>query len=323
MRRDVFLKAAGLLSVTGALSTLPSTARAAGSMKMLIPADRGGAWDTTGRALGRALREAGVASAVGYHNEGGAAGAIGLAQFVRSARGDPSALIVMGTQMLGGSVDSRQPWILKQGAPIARLTSEPNVFVLPENSAFKSMNDVVNQLKKDPGSVTWGGGPRGSAEHIAAAMVASAVGVDPPKINYVAFADASAAMAAILSGRVTVGGSGYSDFAAYTPIGKLRPIGVTSNERLPGSNVPTLKEQGIDVEISSWRGVYGAPGITKIEQLLLVSDVTRAIETNAWIEALQEHGWKQAILTGDRFGQFVDQEFANLREVMTRSSVIS
>ena len=323
MRRDLFLKAAGMLAMTGTLGALPFAARAAANMKMMIPANPGGGWDTTGRALGKALQEAGVASSVGYDNKGGAAGAIGLAQFVNSAKGDPKALMVMGAVMLGGIITSKQPVILTQATPIARLTSEYNVFVLPENSPFKSMKDVVEQLKKDPGSVKWGGGSRGSTEHIAAAMIANAVGVDASKINYVAFRGGGEATAAILGGNVTIGGSGYSEFAAYIESGKMRPIGVTSGERLEGRNVPTLKEQGIDVEIGNWRGVYGAPGISDVEKKQLVADVKRATETKAWKEALEKNDWTPALLTGDDFGMFVDKEFENLRSIMTKSGMIS
>ena len=154
---------------------------------MMIPANPGGGWDTTGRALGKALQDAGVAASVSYDNKGGAAGAIGLAQFVNGSKGDPNALMVMGAVMLGGIITGKPPVSLSQATPIARLTSEYNVFVLPANSPLKTMKDVVEQLKKDPGSVKWGGGSRGSTEHIAAAMIAREVGVDPAKINYVAF----------------------------------------------------------------------------------------------------------------------------------------
>ena len=96
--------------------------------------------------------------------------------------------------------------------------------MLPAASPLKTMKDVVEQMKKDPGSVKWGGGSRGSTEHIAAAMLAREVGVDPAKINYVAFRGGGEAIAAILGGNVTVGGSGYSEFAEYIKTGKMRAI---------------------------------------------------------------------------------------------------
>lgn len=316
MRRDEFLKALAALAAAG---TLPLSARAAAAVKMMIPANPGGGWDTTGRALGRALQEAGAAS-VSFENKGGAAGALGLAQFINAAKGDGNALMVMGAVMVGGIITGKPPVNLSQATPIARLTSEYNVFVLPANSPFRTMADVVAQLKKDPGSVKWGGGSRGSTEHIAAAMIAQRVGVDPSKINYVAFRGGGEATAAILGGNVTVGGSGYSEFAEYIKAGKMKPIAVTSARRL--NDVPTLKEQGIDVEIGNWRGVYGAPGITDAQRKALTDLVLAALRTKAWQEALQKNDWTPAVLTGAAFEKFVDDEFAALRAVMVKSGMV-
>jgi putative tricarboxylic transport membrane protein len=319
MRRDAFLKTLAALAAAGAL---PLPARANANLKMMIPANPGGGWDTTGRALGKAMQDAGVASAVSYENKGGAAGAIGLAQFVNGSKGDANALMVMGAVMLGGLITGKPPVSLSQATPIARLTSEYNVFVLPAASPLKTMKDVVEQMKKDPGSVKWGGGSRGSTEHIAAAMIAREVGVDPSKINYVAFRGGGEATAAILGGNVTVGGSGYSEFAEYINAGKMRAIGVTSEKRLKGINVPTLKEQGIDVVIGNWRGVYGAPGISAEQRKALTELVVKATKSKAWAEALEKNGWTPALMTGPEFDKFVDDEFASLRAVMVKSGMV-
>jgi len=319
MRRDTFLKSLAALAAAG---SLPLSAQAAVAIKMMLPANPGGGWDSTGRALGKALQDAGVASSVTYENKGGAAGAIGLAQFANASKGDPNALMVMGAVMLGGIITAKPPVGLDRVTPIARLTSEYNVFVLPASSPFKTMADVVAQLKKDPGSVKWGGGSRGSTEHIAAAMIAREVGVDPAKINYVAFRGGGEATAAILGGNVTVGGSGYSEFSEYIAAGKMRPIGVTSGQRLKGVDVPTLKEQGINVEIGNWRGVYGAPGITRAQRDALVAMVQKATKSAAWAEALEKNDWTPAWLAGDAFAEFVDAEFASLRATMVKSGMV-
>lgn len=319
MRRDTFLKSMAALAATGAL---PLSAFAAANVKMMIPANPGGGWDTTGRALGKALTDSKVADTVTYDNKGGAAGALGLAQFVNGSKGDPNALMVMGAVMLGGLITGKPPVSLSQATPIARLSSEYNVFVLPANSPFKSMKDVVDQLKKDPGSVKWGGGSRGSTEHIAAAMIARNVGVDPSKINYVAFRGGGEATAAILGGNVTVGGSGYSEFAEYIKAGKMKAIAVTSGKRLPGVDVPTLKEQGIDVEIGNWRGVYGAPGITDAQRKALTDMVLAALKSPAWAEAVKKNNWTPAVLTGAAFDKFVDDDFAALRATMVKSGMV-
>ena len=238
MRRNTFLRSMAALAATAGL---PLSALAATNIKMMIPANPGGGWDTTGRALGKALQDAKVADTVTYDN-----------------KGDPNAMMVMGAVMLGGIINGKPQVSLSAATPLARLTSEYNVFVLTASSPFKTMKDVIDQLKKDPGSVKWGGGSRGATEHIAAAMIAREVGVDPAKINYVAFRGGGEATAAILGGNVTIGGSGYSEFSEYINAGKMRALAVTSGNRLKGVNVPTLKEQGINVEIGNWRGVYGA-----------------------------------------------------------------
>ncbi len=319
MRRQLFLKSLAALAAAGAL---PLSSRASVNLKMMIPANPGGGWDGTGRALGKALQDAGVAASINYDNKGGAAGAIGLAQFVNSAKGDPNALMVMGAVMLGGIITGKPPVSLSQATPIARLTSEYNVFVLPANSPLKTMKDVVEQLKKDPGSVKWGGGSRGSTEHIAAAMLAREVGVDAAKINYVAFRGGGEATAAILGGNVTVGGSGYSEFQQYIESGKMRPIAVTSATRLKGIDVPTMKEQGYNVEIGNWRGVYGAPGITAEQRKALTDMIMKAVKTKSWAESLEKNNWTPAVLVGKDFDEFVDREFASLRATMVKAGMV-
>ncbi|SEL57945.1 putative tricarboxylic transport membrane protein [Roseateles sp. YR242] len=319
MRRDEFLKSAAALA---ALGLLPMRAHASGNMKILVPANPGGGWDITGRALGKALQDAGAASSVTFENKGGAAGAIGLAQFVNASKGDPNALLVMGAVMLGGLITGKPPVSLSQATPIARLTSEYNVFVLPASSPLKTMKDVVEQLKKDPGSVKWGGGSRGATEHVAAAMLAREVGVDATKINYVAFRGGGEAIAAILGGNVTVGGSGFSEFQQYIESGKMRPIAVTSPQRLKGLDAPTMKELGYNVEIGNWRGVYAPPGITPAQRQALTDLVVKATRSKAWAEALEKNGWTPAVMTGKEFDEFVDREFASLRAVMAKSGMI-
>ena len=320
MRRDIFLKSLAALAATG---TLPLSAYAAApNIKMMLPANPGGGWDTTGRALGKALTDSGAASTVTFDNKGGAAGAIGLAQFVNGSKGDPNAMMVMGAVMLGGIITGKPPVNLSQATPLARLTSEYNVFVLPANSPFKNMADVVAQLKKDPGSVKWGGGSRGSTEHVAAAMLAREAGVDPSKINYVAFRGGGEATAAILGGNVTVGGSGMSEFSEYIKTGKMKGIAVTSETRLKGNDIPTMKEQGYNVVIGNWRGVYGAPGITPAQRKDLIDMIVKATKSATWQEALKKNDWTPAVLTGAEFEKFVDDEFASLRATMVKSGMI-
>lgn len=130
------------------------------------------------------------------------------------------------------------------------------------------------------------------------------------------------ATAAILGGNVTIGGSGYSEFAEYIAAGKMRAVGVTSSARLKGVNVPTLKEQGINVDIGNWRGVYGAPGITAEQRKALIDALSKTFKHKAWQDAMEKNGWTPAWLAGDEFSNFVDSEFASLRATMAKSGMI-
>ena len=319
MRRDQFIKSVLALAAGSSLS-LPSLAAA--NIKMMIPANPGGGWDTTGRALGKALQDSGAASSVTYENKGGAAGIIGLAQYANATKGDGNSLMVMGAVMLGGIITGKPPVSLDKVTPIARLTSEYNVFVVPANSPLKTMKDVVEQLKKDPGSVKWGGGSRGSTEHIAAAMLAREVGVDAAKINYVPFRGGGEAVAAILGGNVTVGGSGYSEFQQYIETGKMRPIAVTSAKRLKGINIPTMIEQGYNIDIGNWRGVYAPAGLTVAQRKDLTDMVLKATKSKSWAESLEKNNWTPAWMANPAFDDFVDSEFASLRATMVKAGMI-
>ena len=302
--------------VLGTTALLASSALAVDNVKFMIGANPGGGFDQTGRGLGKAMVEAGSAKSTQFENKGGAGGTIGLAQFVNASKGDGNAMIVTGAVMVGAIVQNKPPVTLAQATPIARLFYEYNVFVVPANSPIKTMKDVVEMLKKDPGSVKWGGGSRGSVDHISVAQIAKDAGVDPTKINYVPFQGGGEASAAILGGHVTVGTSGWNEMAQFVKSGKMRALAVTSATKLPGETVASLKEQGINVEIGNWRGVYGAPGITADQRKALIDAVVSATKQKSWNDSLAANDWFPALLTGDEFSKFVDVEHKRIEESM-------
>jgi putative tricarboxylic transport membrane protein len=153
-------------------------------------------------------------------------------------------------------------------------------------------------------------------------MIAREVGVDATKVNYVAFRGGGEATAAILGGNVTIGGGGYSEMSEYINAGKMRALAVTSGARLKGVNVPTLKEQGINVEIGNWRGVYGAPGITPAQRKALTDMLLKTTKSKSWAESLEKNNWTSAVLSGPEFEKFVDDDFASLRATMVKSGMI-
>ena len=290
----------------GALLLLASAAGAQPSLKMMIPANPGGGWDQTGRNLAAAMQSAKLVSSVQFENKGGAAGAIGLAQFVNSAKGDPNAVMIGGMVMVGGLHLQKSPVNLSQVTPIARLTSEWEVIVVPANSPHKTMADLVKAFKENPGKVSWGGGSAGGTDHILAGLIAKAVGVDPARVNYVPYKGGGEAIAAIVGGHVTAGISGVGEFAEQIKGGKMRALAVSSPAKTEG--IASLKEQGIGVELGNWRGIFGAPGISTQQRDALVAMVKAATESPAWKGTLEKMGWAGFFLGGDDYKKFIDED---------------
>ena len=297
-----------------ALAVAAGAASAVDNLKMLIPANPGGGWDQTGRQLAAAMQSAKLVNSVQFENKGGAAGTIGLAQFVNSAKGDPTAMLIGGMVMVGGIHLNKSPVNLSTVTPIARLTSEYEVVVVPASSPFKSMADLVKALKENPGKVSWGGGSAGGTDHILAGLIAKSVGVDPAKVNYVAFKGGGEAVAAIVGGHVTAGISGVAEFAEQIKAGRMRALAVSSPTPVDG--IPTLKSQGIDIELGNWRGVFGAPGITAAQRDALVTAVRTATESAAWKDALAKNGWDAWFLGGDDYRKFIDEDVKRIGAII-------
>jgi len=293
-----------LVTLLFSLLALPALAQP--SLKMMIPANPGGGWDQTGRNLAVAMQSAKLVSSVQFENKGGAAGIIGLAQFANQAKGDPNAVMIGGMVMVGGIILGKSAVNLSQVTPIARLTSEWEVIVVPAGSPIKTMAELVKMLKDNPGKVSWGGGSAGGTDHILAGLIAKAVGVDAVKVNYVPYKGGGEAVAAILGGHVTVGVSGIGEFAEQVKAGKMRALAQSSPAKLDG--IASLKEQGIDVELGNWRGIFGAPGITPQQRDALVKLVKDATETPAWKATLEKLGWTSVFLGGDDYSKFIDED---------------
>lgn len=311
-RRDFPL--AALAALSAAQFPFAVRAQAIGTLKMMIPANPGGGWDQTGRALGAAMQAAKVVQSVQFDNKGGAGGTIGLAQFINANKGDPHALIVGGLVMVGGIVLNKSPVDLSMVTPIARLTSEYEVVVVPASSPHRTMADLVKALKADPGKVSWNGGSAGGTDHMLAGLIARAVGVEPSKVNYVASKGGGDQVANIVGGHVTAGVAGLGEFAEHIKGGRMRALAVSSPAKLEG--IASLKEQGIDVELGNWRGVFGAPAITPAQRDALVSSVRTATESAAWKDTLARMGWDAWFLAGDAYKAFVDEETRRARGIL-------
>jgi putative tricarboxylic transport membrane protein len=293
------LAASVIVLAAGAIHAQPS-------LKMMIPANPGGGWDQTGRNLANAMQSVKLVSSVQFDNKGGAGGTIGLAQFVNSAKGDANAIMIGGMVMVGAIYLEGSPVNLGMVTPLARLTGEYEIIVVPASSPHKTMADLVKAFKANPGGISWGGGSAGGTDHILVGLIAKAAGVDPKKINYVPFKGGGEAIAAIVGGHVTTGVSGVAEFVEQIKGGRMRALAVSSPAKIEG--FPTLKEQGIDVDLSNWRGVFGAPAITQGQTEALIKIIRGATESASWKATLEKLGWSPIFLSGDAYKKFIDED---------------
>lgn len=305
-----------LVAATLAGSWTAPRANAADDLRIIAPAKPGGGWDQTARALQEVLQSQGLAKAVTVENVAGAGGTVGLAQLVTREKGKGNVLMVNGLVMMGAILTNNSPVSLAQTTPIARLTGEYEVIVVPAGSAIKSLADLVAKLKTDTASAAIGGGSAGGTDHILAGLVVKTVGGDVKKLNYIPYSGGGEALAAILGGHVTAGISGYGEWEGQIKSGGLRAIAISSAERVPGLDIPTMKEQGVDVVLANWRAVVAPPGIDDAQRKALLAAVDGAVKSEPWKALLAKRNWTDLYLPGDAFAKLVAEENGRVAEVL-------
>ena len=311
---------AGLVAASAALAAGPAAAQM--ELKIIAPAAPGGGWDQTARSMQQALTASGAAKSAQVTNIPGAGGTVGLAQFINTAKGDGNTLMVNGFVMVGAILTNKSPVSLDQVTPIARLTEEVQVIVVPANSPIKTAKDLAEAVKKDVSKVTFAGGSAGGVDHIMAALFVGAAGAEAAKVNYVPFSGGGESLAAIIGGKVTAGISGYSEYEGQIKAGRLRAIGITSPQRRPGIDVPTFKEQGVDLVLTNWRSVVAGPGLSAAQKKALDEAVEKMAKSPAWKEVLKQKGWDDAYMAGDGFAKFLKEEQVRVRKVLTEVGLV-
>lgn len=312
-----------MLMMSGAAALLPliGTPAFAQQMKQLrffVPAAPGGGWDQTARTMEQVLRTANLVGSTQVTNVGGAGGTVGLPQFINQWKGQGDGLMVSGLVMMGAIIANKTPFNLTNVTAIARLTGEAEVIVVPKESPLKTLKDLAAALKADVAKVTWAGGSAGGTDHIIAALVAQAVGADPTKISYVAYAGGGPAQAALLGNQVTCGISGLGEFVEQIKAGNLRALGISSDKRIPGLDIPTFKESGVDVEFFNWRGVFAPPGVSADQKKAMIDLVTAMNKSQPWQDELKKRDWTDIFLAGDAFEAFIKTETERVTDTLKK-----
>lgn len=287
-------------------------------LRLVAPAAPGGGWDQTARAMQQALQREGIVRIAPVENIPGAAGTVGLARFIGAERGNGDTLMVSGLIMLGGIVTNRSPVTLHDVTPVARITGEYEVIAVPAASPYRTLADLITAFKARPEAISWGGGSAGGSDQILAGLVADAVGVSPGRINYIAFSGGGESLSAILGGQVSAGINGLAEFAPHIESGALRALAISSGARLPGLDIPTLREQHVDIEFENWRSVVAPPGISAGDRRRLEAIVARLVRSAAWQESLDRYRWLDRFLAGPAFESFASAEEARVRDILRK-----
>ncbi len=312
----------GAVTVAGidaARSASGSDARA--KLTLIAPAAAGGGWDLVARESQQALRSDGIVNNAQVVNVPGAGGTIGLSQ-LENLSGQPTTVMITGTVMLGGIAINNSDTTLADTVPIAKLAEDFEVFVVPKDSPIQNLEDMIEAWRANPGGLPIGGGSLGGIDHIVAGQLAQEADIDPAAINYIAYSGGGEVLTSLLSNTVGVAVSGFNDFRDQIEAGNVRALAVAAPEPLEGFDVDTFIEQGYNVDLVNWRGIVAPPGISDEDRQTLVDIVTEMVETEQWATAVERNRWKESVVTGDEFGEFLEVEQARITGILEELGLV-
>ncbi|AFD26124.1 hypothetical protein DGo_CA2197 [Deinococcus gobiensis I-0] len=286
----------------------------------MAPASPGGGWDQTSRAIQTVMQNQNLAKPVQVFNVSGAGGTIGLAQLYNS-KGDGNQMMTMGLVMVGAILTNSSKVDLSRVTPLARLTGEYEVLVVPANSPYKSMKDFAAAWKANNGLAV-AGGSAGGTDHMLVGLLAKSAGVDPKKMNYVPFSGGGETLAAVLGNQVAGAVAGYGEFEAQIKAGRLRAIGISAPKRQPGIDAQTFKEQGYAVELANWRGIVAPPGVSAADKAKLVGALDKMHASKEWQDTLKTRGWTDLYMSGSKYDIFLKTEANRAKGILQEIGLV-
>jgi len=313
------------LSACGVTSAANTTASDSGPLKnlqVMVPNAPGSGYDVTGRAAVKVMDENGIATGTEVTNLAGAGGTVGLARTL-TEKGNANFMLMMGLGVVGAAYTNEGNAKVADATPIARLIEEAGAIFVPADSPYLTLDDMVQAWKVDPASFAVGGGSSpGGPDHLLPMQLADAVGIDPTAVNFISYDGGGELLPAILGGKLQFAASGYGEFLEQVKSGDLRVLAVTSKERVPVIDAPTLTEEGVDLVFTNWRGLLAAPGLTDAETARLVEAVTAMHDSKEWGAVLEANGWTDAFVTGDDFGTFLTDQDQRVATVLKSLGLI-
>ena len=321
----VLLTASALL-VSGCGATAdrpePGSSEAASSgpitgLRIMVPNTAGSGYDTTARAMAKVMDDNDITRNVEVFNLAGAGGTVGLSRTV-SEKGNGKLMMMMGLGVVGAQYTNNSEAKLDQTTPIAKLIEESGAIVVPKDSPYTTITELVDAWKANPKGLAVGGGSvPGGPDHLLPMQLAQAVGIEPTEVNFISYDGGGDLLPAILGGKVAFGASGVGEFLDQVEAGEVRVLAVSGPERMATVDAPTLKESNIDLEFTNWRGVVAPPELSEADKAALVDAVAKMHETADWKAALEKNGWTDAYLSDAEFATYLEEQSDRVEGVLT------
>ncbi len=286
-------------------------------LRVMVPNSAGGGYDVTARTAAKVMEDEDIASGIEVFNLEGAGGTVGLARTVNE-KGNGDLAMLMGLGVVGASYTNDTDATLAETTPLARLIEEPGAIMVSKDSPYKTIDDLVAAWKADPAKVTVGGGSSaGGPDHLLPMQLAQAVGIEPKKVNYVSYDGGGDLLPALLGNKLDFATSGPSELQDQIESGQIRVLATSGEQRLENVDAPTLKESGIDLVFTNWRGLVAPPGLTESDRTRLVDALQKMHDSDGWKQALEKNGWTDAFITGDEFGSFLEEQDKRVADVLS------
>ncbi|SCG76560.1 putative tricarboxylic transport membrane protein [Micromonospora echinaurantiaca] len=286
-------------------------------LRIMVPNTPGGGYDTTARTAAKVMEDAKIATGVQVFNLPGAGGTVGLQRTVNE-KGNGKLAMQMGLGVVGASYTSKSSATLTQTTPLAKLIEEAGAIVVPKDSPYQTIGDLVAAWKANPKGLAVGGGSSpGGPDHLLPMQLAKTVGIDPRQVNFVSYDGGGELLPAVLGGKVAFGASGFGEFLDQVEAGQIRVLAVTSEGPIEAlKDVPTLKASGVDLVFTNWRGIVAPPGISDADKKVWIDALTKMHESEEWKAELKKRGWTDAFVTGDEFATFLTEQDKAVADVL-------
>ncbi|WP_440656796.1 tripartite tricarboxylate transporter substrate binding protein [Candidatus Pelagibacter sp. HIMB1509] len=298
-------------------------------LHFLIGGGAGGGWDGTARGTGEALTKAGLLKSASFENMSGGGGGKALAYMINNKPAD--TILVQSTPLVLRSITRHEGYVTGGGSgvlsykdvvPIAGVIGDYGAIAVAKDSPYNNFKDVVDAYKKDPKSVKMAGGSvRGSMDHLIGALAFQTAGANPNDVVYVPYDAGGKALAGLLSGETQMISTGLGELMGARD--QVRIIGITAPERVSDApDVPTLKEQGYDVQFVNWRGFFGPPGMSDSEKSALAKKLGDVQKTPEWEAVRARNAWVNIYNPGDDFVKFLEKQTDEMTDLMKKLGVI-